>query len=286
MSTYPTYLTLYVGITLLSTNGLFAKGIPLDATSITQLRSLIAAAGIACCLWAFKRSFSIQNRKKLAGVYLLGILMGLHWVTFFHAMQVSTIAIGMISLYTFPIMVVFMESAIQRRRPYWQDLGLACMVLIGILVLASHETMTLESTTLQGVFWGVVSALLFSSRNIAQKYYFTDVSSDKLMLHQVIAISLMLVVFIDMPDIGQLDTISWIKIIVLGIVTTAGAHTLLVMSYKKLPAKTVAMISCLQPVMGAIFAWIVIQEQPTISIIIGGSIILAVAIYESIANKA
>ncbi|MGH1485817.1 MAG: DMT family transporter [Cellvibrionaceae bacterium] len=285
MPTYPVYLILYVGIILLSTNGLFAKGIPLDATSITQIRSVIAAIGIIVYLLIFKRAFWISDNKKLMGVYGLGILMGLHWVTFFHAMQVATIAIGMIALYTFPVMVVFMEALVHRSIPHWKDLLSAVLVLLGIVLMAGGDSVSLDSTRLQGVFWGVISAFLFASRNIIQKYYFADVASEKLMLHQVIAISVMLLLFVDTTAVSELASISWIKLIVLGLLTTAGAHTLLVMSYKNLPAKTVAMISCLQPVIGALLAWLFIKEQPTLFIVIGGAIILSVAVYESVNNN-
>jgi drug/metabolite transporter (DMT)-like permease len=43
---------------------------------------------------------------------LCGLLMCVHWVTYFHAMQVSTVAIGMIALYTYPVMSVLLEPLI------------------------------------------------------------------------------------------------------------------------------------------------------------------------------
>ena len=211
--------------------------------------------------------------------------MGLHWVTFFHSMQISSVAIGMISLFTFPIMVVFMEAAIHRALPHWRDIILVILVLIGIFLMSANQLLEPNSNTLTGILVGTLSALFFACRNVIQKYYFADTPSDNLMLHQTIAIALMLLAFIDFTAINHLTTISWLNLFALGLFTTAGAHTLLTMSYKKLPAKTVAMVSCSQPVLGALIAWVVIKEQPTIFVIAGGSIILAVAIYESVSNK-
>lgn len=279
-----TYLILYTGVLLIAANGLFAKGIPLDATSITFLRSLIAALAISAFLLLFKRPARI-NKKTALGIYGLGILMGVHWATFFHSMQVSTIAIGMLSLFTFPVMTVFMEAAVHKRWPHWRDTASAICVLIGIILMVANEPIQLSSSTLQGVLWGVFSAFTFASRNIIQKYYFAEVPSDKLMLHQMLAIVLMLIVFIDYPTIKLLSDNSWLAIIALGLITTAGAHTLLVISYKRLPAKTVAMISCLQPVVAAALGWLVIDEKPSLLIVMGGAIILAVALYETLANR-
>ncbi len=275
------YLILYIGIFLLGSNGLFAKGIPLDAVSITQLRSVVAVIAIAVYLYFCTANVQTIPIKTRIGIYGLGVLMGLHWVTFFHAMQVSTVAIGMISLYTFPVMVVFMEAAMRRQLPVWKDIVAAVLVLLGIVVMAANELTGDLGSTVTGIFWGVVSALFFSVRNVLQKYCFADVSSERLMLHQVIAIAVMLLPFVHYSELPQLPNVTWLQLIALGVFTTAGAHTLLVYSYKKLPAKTVAMISCLQPVIGAVLAWLVLAEQPTLYIIIGGAIVLAVAINES-----
>ena len=71
---------LYLAIFLLALTGLFAKLIPLDATSIIQLRSVVAAMGIACFTALQKRSLKLSGIRIYAGVYGLGILLGLHWV--------------------------------------------------------------------------------------------------------------------------------------------------------------------------------------------------------------
>lgn len=285
MSTTSTYLTLYTSIILLAANGLFAKDLPLDASSMTQIRSVIAAIAIILTLIIVKRSLRLPDRKSTIGIYLLGIVMGVHWVTYFHSMQVSTIAIGMLSLFTFPVIIVFMEAAIQRVKPHAGDIISALLVLVGIGLMAANENITLSSSTFQGILWGVFSAFLFACRNLAQKYYFKHIPSDVSMLHQLIAIAILLIIFVDWNNVATLSSFVWLKLLLLGTVFTAGAHTLLVVSYKNLPAKTVAMISCMQPVIGAALAWALLGEQPTLFIIVGGAIILTVATYESVANK-
>jgi len=89
-------LLLYVGLTLLSLNGLFAKLIPLDAFPMTQLRSLIAIGGFYLFCRLFRMSLRVQSVKQLLGIYGLGVIMGIHWGTFFHAMQISTVAVGIL----------------------------------------------------------------------------------------------------------------------------------------------------------------------------------------------
>ena len=72
-----------------------------------------------------------------------------------------------------------------------------------------------------------------------------------------------------------------VNLLLLGILCTAGAHTFYAASLKRLPAKSVALIGCLQPVLATLFAWLVIQETPQLNVLFGGAIILGVAAYES-----
>jgi len=278
-------LVLYIAVFLLSLNGLFAKLIPLDALSITQLRSVIAVFGFLAFGLVRKRKLRVKNLKQQFGVAFLGLLLGLHWITFFHAMQVSTVAIGMLSLFSFPIMTILLEPLFNKKRLYMSDVLAGFAVLSGIAIMVSQDLCDIGGSVAQGVFWGVLSALLFSLRNLIQKYHFSSISSDSLMFHQVLTIVLMLAPFIDIPKISGLNPSNLGSLLLLGIFSTATAHTLLSYSLKQLAAKSVALISCLQSLLAAILAWFVLSEMPQMSVVIGGAMILSVAMYESVKKK-
>jgi len=105
------------------------------------------------------------------------------------------------------------------------------------------------------------------------------------MLHQVIAIALLLAPFVDVPRIQSLDRAGIVMILLLGLLSTAAGHTLLTFSLKQLPAKSVALIQCLQPMIAALLAWWVIGEELKLRVMIGGAIVLSVAAYESFQKK-
>jgi len=217
--------------------------------------------------------------------------MGLHWITFFHAMQISSVAIGMISLFTYPVMTVLLEPIFNKKRIRLKDIAFACIVLLGILVMVHEDLLGInlneikpQMDILAGVLFGMSSALVFAIRNLLQKYHHRNVPSDGLIFHQVIAIALMLVLFIEFDSVSQLSLFDTSLLIMLGVISTATAHSLLSHSLKHFPAKSVAMISCLQPFVAALFAWLVLSEVPSWSVAIGGSIIVSVAMLESM-NK-
>ena len=273
---------LYVAVFLLSLNGLFSKVIPLDAVSVTQLRSVLAAISLLLFALVLKREFRLGSTRQYLGVYSIGVIMGLHWITFFHSMQVSTVAIGMLSLFTYPMITVLLEPLFNKTRLNASDIVAGLLVLVGVFLMVIDDLHEFDSSTMQGVLWGVISALLFSIRNLLQKYYHPAVSSDGLILHQVIAIAVMLLVFVDYSSVVSLELGDWLLLVLLGAVSTAAAHSLLSYSLKYIDAKSVAMISCLQPLFAALFAWLLLNEVPTQSIVLGGLIIVSVALYESI----
>ncbi len=275
---------LYVAVFLLSLNGLFSKLIPLDAVSVTQLRSVMAAIALLCFALLRKRAWRLKGLKEYAGVYFVGVILGLHWVSFYHAMQISTVAIGMLSLFTYPVITVFLEPLFTKNKIKLADIIAAIMVFSGIVIMVGDDLTQFDSAAMQGAFWGVISAFLFSIRNLIQKYKHANVSSDGLILHQVIAIAVILLLFVDVGSVASLETNDWILLVVLGSISTAMAHSLLSFSLKSLPAKSIAMISCLQPLSAALFAWLILGEVPTQGIVIGGLIIVSVAFYESVSH--
>jgi drug/metabolite transporter (DMT)-like permease len=275
------YITLYTSIILLSLNGLFSNGLTLDVITITHIRSTLAGFTLVIFILLIRGSITLPSLKMTGIVYGLGLLLGLHWATFFYAMQSASVAIGMLALFTYPIMITLIEPFFTKKRINITDIGLGLLVLLGLFIMVSEHLNTHDNSIILGIISGIGSAIFFALRNILQKYYCSDIPSETLMLHQVIATVLLLTLFIDIGSLASLSLGHWGYLALLGIITTAIAHTLLIKSYKAFSAKTVAMVSCLQPVFGSLFAWLILDEWLSMTTIIGGSIILGIAIYES-----
>ncbi|MDM3870703.1 DMT family transporter [Porticoccus sp. W117] len=284
------WLALYSKILLLSLNGLFAKAIPLDATTMSQLRSVIAVLGLLLFCWLQGVSWRLRDWRQALGVYGLGVFLGLHWITYFHAMQVSTVAVGMLALFSYPVLTILLEPLFRSGRGKYRlrfgDVMAGLLVLVGLVVMVWDQLQLSQgSPIVAGCLWGVLSALLFAVRNLVLKHHYSDVPSGKMILHQILAVALMLALFVDGGQVAQMNSDQWLLLLLLGLVTTAGAHTLLAVCLKRLPAKTVSIIGCSQPVLGAVLAWLLLGESVSGWVIAGGAIILSVAIYESLQQR-
>ena len=65
---------------------------------------------------------------------------------------------------------------------------------------------------------------------------------------------------------------------VLGVVFTAGAHTLFIEGLRSVRAQTAAVISSLEPVYGIVLAALFLGEVPAVRTLAGGLVILAAAL--------
>ena len=100
------------------------------------------------------------------------------------------------------------------------------------------------------------------------------------MLYQSFFAGILTLPFISLPT-TNVTTHQWLLLIVLASVFTALPHSLFTSSLRHLKAKSVGLIASLQPLYGACFAFLVLSEQPNISTLLGGMIILGAAAYES-----
>ena len=257
---------------------LFSKLIALSALEISLLRSLFAAFIIFVIFIWQKKSIKLSNAKDYGTVILLGILLALHWVTYFHAMQISSIAVGVIALYTFPVITVFLEPLFHGERPHIKDVVSAFVVFFGIYLLVPEFSLSNETTL--GILWGVLSALFFSLRNIIQGHYFKGYSAKHSLFYQTLITFIVLLPF-SFEVIPEVTNVQWGQLLILGVFFTAVPHTLFAFSLLNLKAKTVSLVACVQVVYATIFAALILEEWVQVSTVVGGLIVVSAAMYES-----
>jgi drug/metabolite transporter (DMT)-like permease len=271
-------IAVHSAVLVFGLTALFSKIISLTALEITLLRSIFAALIIFLIFSWQKNSLRLLNRKDYSIVIILGVLLALHWITYFHAMQVSTIAVGVIALYTFPVITVFLEPLFHGEQPHIKDIVSAIVVLFGIYLLVPEFSLSNETT--QGILWGVLSALLFSLRNIVQGHYFKGYTAKHSLFYQTLVTFVVLLPF-SFESIPQVTQLQWGQLLVLGIFFTALPHTLFAFSLLNLKAKTVSLIACVQVVYATLFATLILNEWPQFSTLVGGLIVVSAAMYES-----
>lgn len=271
-------LELNFAVIFISTSGALGRYIDMPVPVIVALRSVIA--GVLIFLFCKWNGLDLKIQKGDKRVLLAsGILLGLHWITFFYSLKFSNVAIGMISLFTFPVITTFLEPLILKTRFQLIHLLLALLVVVGIIFIV--PSFDFEHSYFKAILLGIISAVFYSLRNLITKPKVTKYQGSVLMFYQLAVVSLMLAPSYLLMDMGNFNT-HLSEIILLSLLTTAIGHTWFIYSFKNFSVTTASIISSLQPVYGIIIGMIFLSEYPATRTIIGGVLILASVFMESL----
>ncbi|MDA1060431.1 MAG: DMT family transporter [bacterium] len=268
---------------LLSVVALFLRVISLSATFTALFRAMFAAAALFIFILLSKQSFRFKNIKEYLFVLLLGILFSAHWVAFFYSVKISSVAVSMIAVFTFPIMTVFLEPLFFRQKIRIVDIFIALAVLFGVILVVPE--FNIQNDITRGVLFGLLSALLYSMRLIVIKKYLIKSPSSVLMFYQVFITAIVLspmLYFYDYSFHGN----DLLFLILLGVIFTALAHTMFIRSLRSLKVKTASIITGIQPVYATILAIFILNEIPSMRVVFGGIIIVFAVIFESVKVEA
>ncbi|WP_034041745.1 DMT family transporter [Wocania ichthyoenteri] len=275
-------LLLLLATLFISTSGALGRYIDMPIPVIIWWRSIIAAI----LLYAFCRykkiNLKIKSKKEIALSIISALFLATHWITYFYALKLSNVAIGMLSLFIYPIITAFLEPLFIKVKFDAIYILLGVMVLIGIYILAPE--FNLESTHVKGILYGLASALFYALRNIISKQLVTNNNGTSIMLYQIGIISIVLSPVLFFMDTSGIST-QFPYVIILAVVTTAVGHTMLVNSLKHFTVSTASIISSTQPILGIVIAFFFLNEIPTWNTFFGGLIILSTVVIESIRSK-
>ncbi|HBI40587.1 MAG TPA: EamA family transporter [Tenacibaculum sp.] len=275
-------IVLLVATFFISTSGVLGRYIAMPSEVIIWFRSTFAAIFLFVFCKYRKINFKLKSSKHKKPFLIAGAFMAAHWVTYFYALKLSNVAMGMLSLYTFPVIIAFLEPVFLKTqfKPIYIVLGL--LVLLGLYVLSPD--FNFKSSNLQGILFGVLSAFCYAIRILILKKYVHQYNGIMLMFYQTVVISLCLFPTLFFMDISGIQS-QLPYLLLLAFLTTAIGHSLMVHSLQFFTASTASIISSVQPIFGIILAFLFLNEIPSISTFIGGSLILATVIIESIRSK-
>ncbi|MEQ9570407.1 MAG: EamA family transporter, partial [Longimicrobiales bacterium] len=115
----PPLLSVHLAVLLFGAAGLFGKLLALPPTVIVLGRVVFASAALGAVLAARGRRGTDRRAGgggPVWGLAALGLLLAVHWVTFFHAIQVSSVAVGLLTFATFPVFAALLEPLLPGER--------------------------------------------------------------------------------------------------------------------------------------------------------------------------
>ena len=275
-------IELNIAVLLISTSGVLGRFISMPPPITIWLRCLLAALFLGVFIKYKKIDLRISNKKDWKIIILSGLFFGAHWITYFYALQLSNVAIGMLSLFTYPVITALLEPLFFKTKLNKKHVFLGGIVLVGIYFLTPEFNLSNNYT--KGVAFGVISSIFYALRNILLKKQVSKYNGSTLMFYQMITVTAVLwpafFIFEASPSLSD-----WEALLTLAILTTAMGHTLFVMSFKNFSISTASIMSSVQPIYGILFGIVFLNEIPASKTLIGGFIILTTVVIESMQSN-
>lgn len=266
----------------IGTSGILGRYVPLGVNEAIWWRAAIGAGFLFAFCYYQGYSFRLKDKRQFGMVLLSGVLMTAHWVSYFYALKLSSVAIGMLSIFTYPAMTTLLEPILLKKPFVPRHLLLACLVIGGVYLLAPSFNFN-DGATL-GLGLGLLSALIYSLRNIVVKSRIAELEGSVVMSYQVaIVVILLSPIWIYGEAVPSREAIPYL--LGLGLLTTAIGHSLFLGCFRYFSVSRVSLLSCIQPVYGILLAVIFFMEIPEWTAVAGGALILSAVAMEALSVR-
>ncbi|WP_046744542.1 DMT family transporter [Kordia zhangzhouensis] len=146
------YLHLHVLVFIAGFTAILGKLISINAIPLVWFRMLIA--GILMLLFIKFSKIRLQiTFKTFSKFAIAGIVVALHWITFFGAIDVSNVSITLVMFSTGAFFASFIEPIIYKRKMIWYELVFGVIVILGVSIIINAEFKYIN-----GIVLGISSA--------------------------------------------------------------------------------------------------------------------------------
>lgn len=275
-------LEIHIAVLLFGVSGLFGKLLSLPSIVIVSGRVIFSSVFLFLLILYFKKDIKLKEKKHYFYLIIMGLILSIHWTTFFQSIQISTVAIGLISFSTFPIFVTFLEPILFKEKIKISDILAAAVSLLGVMLVIPK--LNLSDNITQGVLWGLISGLTYAILSMLNRKYVKEYSSLTIAFYEQFIAAIVLIPFsiIERPSFQPKDIL---LLVLLGVIFTGLSHMLFINGLKNVRTQTAGIISSLEPLYGVIFAALLLGEIPGIREVIGGVLILSTAFYTTIKSR-
>ncbi len=259
----------------------------MDAFSIAFWRLLVASLALVLLMLVLRKSFALgsvlQNLKAFA---ILGFFLALHFIFFISAVKDTTILNATVLVNTTPLFSVLVSRIFFRLKPS-RGAGLGLLIsFLGICVIAYAEFIApgdpSGAAVLSPSVRGDIAAVLAAVVESFYLNYGMKIRGRMNILPIMLPVYLLTAVFVGLLSIpAEPNGISLpvglaliVPLVGLGVLPTAGAHTLYFSSLSNLKPFETATMALLEPIGATILGIALFQEQPGFLFVGGAALIL------------
>lgn len=249
-----THLHLHFLVFIAGFTAIIGELITINSFSLVWYRMLIAV--VLMYLYAIYKKKSLHiNWYQLRMYSFAGVIIALHWITFFESIKQSNVSVCLAMFSTGAFFAALLEAAVYKRKPVAYELWLGVLVILGLLLILKTELHYYK-----GMILGVLSAFLAALFSVLNGKFVKGNSATVISVYEFICGILFISVYLQLFGTGfnasffNLKQADMWYLILLGSVCTAYPFIAAIDVMRKVSAYTVVLSYNLEPVYGILLA--------------------------------
>ena len=259
------YLQLHFLVFIAGFTAILGELITIGSIPLVWFRMFIASLLLFIYIKVIKLDLKVDYKAKLK-FFFAGIIIALHWITFFEAINQSNVSITLSMFSTGAFFASFIEPLIFKRRIVWYEIVFGVIVIMGVFLITQSEIKYINGILL-GISCAIFSTIFAVLNGKFVKSYRASVISFYEFIGGIVFISLFLLIFKEdfNADFFKLSLSDWVYIFILASICTAYAFIGAVNVMKHLSPFTVVLSYNLEPVYGIVIAIFLFPETEIMS---------------------
>lgn len=257
------YIHLHILVFIAGFTAILGELITIGSIPLVWYRMVIAGILMFLFIKLTKVRIKVDKRTMLK-FFAAGVIIALHWITFFEAIKQSNISITLAMFSTGAFFASFIEPLFYKRRIIWYEIFFGMLVIVGVFLITRGELKYIN-----GIVLGVISALFSSLFSVINGTFTQKHSATVIAFYEFISGVTFLTIFVLLFEGGfdasffTLSTSDWIYLFILASVCTAYAFIGSVKVMKHISPYTVVLSYNLEPVYGITLALLLFPETET-----------------------
>ena len=236
-----------------------------SSVSIVWHRMLIAS--ILTILFILLKNKSLKiNLQQLLKYSFLGLIIALHWITFFEGIEQSNISVTLAMFSTAAFFTSFLEPLFFKRKIIFYEIILGLLVVIGVFLIFNAEF-----NFINGIILGILSAFFASLFSVLNGIMIQKDNAIKISFYEFVSGVIFITFYLILTEninslyIENYLSLNYLYIFILGSVCTAYAFIASVYLLKFITPYSVVLTYNLEPIYGILLALLFFGDNEKMS---------------------
>ncbi|MEZ4936150.1 MAG: DMT family transporter [Crocinitomicaceae bacterium] len=288
LQTFKYQILLHFIVFIWGFTAILGEYISLDSYELVWYRMLIAFSSLFLVALVMRKSPFFPNKRNFIKVLLVGGIVGLHWITFFGAIKVSSVSVAVVAMSSSTFFMALLEPLVFKRKIRIYEILLSLSILAGIFMIQyfmeSDTNRTNGGNVALGIALALTSSFLATVFTVINGTFIQSMDSLRITIWEMMGGFIVTSVAIAFSTGFQMERFSmtseeWVAVVLLAIVCTSFAFMASTWVMKFVTPFTVSVSVNMEPIYAMILAIFIFPESETMNFefyIGAGIIILAV----------